>query len=569
MRDDAHIPSAPSVERLVAARSAHGDSAHTLRALRSDLGDLCAFLAQQGLTPETCDSEPLRRWQAQLGARRLAPATIARRLSSVRALFGDLVRRGERADDPSLVLVGPRSARGAARSRDGRRLRDAARRRLERGRRATCATAPILELLYGCGLRASEVCGLDVASYDAAAGTLRVIGKGDRERLVPVGEPAREALDEWLRDGRPERRRRVGGAAPERARPPALAVGRAPRARAPLARRRHRRPLAARAPARLRYPSVGGRRRAARDPGAARPRFRRDDADLRARRRPAPRARARRPPPPRLMAVETTETTEHVPREELGEIWRQYKASGDRALRDRLILTYAPLVKYVAGKLGSWLPPHVEEGDLISYGLLGLIGAIERFEPDREIKFETYAISRIRGAMIDELRSLDWVPRSVRNRAREIERAMAELENRHKRTPSDEEVAGELGITVGEFEESLTQIARSSVVALDELWSGSGAGGESTALIDTIEDPHASDPSRELLQGEMRQALAQAITRLPDRERLVVTLYYYEELTLREIGEVLSVTESRVSQLHTKAILRLRVRLQGSLDHAA
>jgi RNA polymerase sigma factor for flagellar operon FliA len=147
---------------------------------------------------------------------------------------------------------------------------------------------------------------------------------------------------------------------------------------------------------------------------------------------------------------------------------------------------------------------------------------------------------------------------------------MAELENRHKRTPSDEEVAGELGITVGEFEESLTQIARSSVVALDELWSGGGAGGgESTALIDTIEDPHAPDPTRSLLSGEMRQALAQAITRLPDRERLVVTLYYYEELTLREIGEVLSVTESRVSQLHTKAILRLRVRLQGSLDHAA
>jgi RNA polymerase sigma factor for flagellar operon FliA len=270
-----------------------------------------------------------------------------------------------------------------------------------------------------------------------------------------------------------------------------------------------------------------------------------------------------------MAAETTTDTTEHVPREELGEIWRRYKSSGDRALRDRLILTYAPLVKYVAGKLGSWLPPHVEEGDLISYGLLGLIGAIERFDINREIKFETFAISRIRGAMIDELRSLDWVPRSVRNRAREIERAMAELENRHKRSPSDEEVAGELGITLGEFEESLTQIARSSVVALDELWSGGGTAGESTALIDTIEDPHAPDPNRELMQGEMRQALAQAITRLPDRERLVVTLYYYEELTLREIGEVLSVTESRVSQLHTKAILRLRVRLQGSLDHAA
>jgi len=254
---------------------------------------------------------------------------------------------------------------------------------------------------------------------------------------------------------------------------------------------------------------------------------------------------------------------------ELRDLWRRYKEEGDGTARERLVVAYSPMVKFVAGRLGAGLPSHVEDADLISYGLVGLIGAIERFEPDREIKFETYAISRIRGAMIDELRSLDWVPRSVRNRAREIERAMAELENRHKRTPSDEEVARELGISVGEFEESLTQIARSSVVALDELWSGSGAGGESTALIDTIEDPHAPDPTRELLQGEMRQALAQAITRLPDRERLVVTLYYYEELTLREIGEVLSVTESRVSQLHTKAILRLRVRLQGSLDHAA
>ena len=251
------------------------------------------------------------------------------------------------------------------------------------------------------------------------------------------------------------------------------------------------------------------------------------------------------------------------------ELWKVFRRTKEQKLRDFFVRQYAPLVKYVAGKLGSWLPPHVEEGDLISYGLLGLIGAIERFEPDREIKFETYAISRIRGAMIDELRSLDWVPRSVRNRAREIERAMAELENRHKRTPSDEEVASELGITVGEFEESLSQIARSSVVALDELWSGGGSSGESTALIDTIEDPHAADPSRALLQGEMRQALAQAITRLPDRERLVVTLYYYEELTLREIGEVIGVTESRVSQLHTKAVLRLKARLSGGVRETA
>src|SRR3954464_9077010 len=257
----------------------------------------------------------------------------------------------------------------------------------------------------------------------------------------------------------------IRSTARERSRAAAVAFRRAQDARAPRPDRRSQRPLAARAEARIRYTSVGGGRRFARDPGVARPRIGRDDADLRARRRSPSRARARRPPPTRMMAAETTtEATEHVPREELGEIWRQYKSSGDRALRDRLILTYEPLVKYVAGKLGSGLPPHVGEGDLISYGLLGLIGAIERFEPDREIKFETYAISRIRGAMIDELRSLDWVPRSVRNRAREIERAMAELENRHKRTPSDEEIAAGFGITVGEFEDRVWAVARSAVL---------------------------------------------------------------------------------------------------------
>jgi RNA polymerase sigma factor for flagellar operon FliA len=207
----------------------------------------------------------------------------------------------------------------------------------------------------------------------------------------------------------------------------------------------------------------------------------------------------------------------------------------------------------------------VDEGDLVSYGLLGLIGAIERYDPAREIKFETYAISRIKGSIIDELRSLDWVPRSVRSRAREIERAMLELENRLKRAPTDEEVATEIGITVDEFQDSLTAISRSSVAALDELWQISTGGGDTVSLIDTIEDPHADDPSKAMSQTEVREALADAIQRLPEREKLVITLYYYEELTLREIGEVLSVTESRVSQLHTKAILRLKVRLQGSL----
>jgi len=217
-------------------------------------------------------------------------------------------------------------------------------------------------------------------------------------------------------------------------------------------------------------------------------------------------------------------------------LWREFKRTGDRALRDRLILTYAPLVKYVAGRLGSGLPAHVEEGDLVSYGLLGLIGAIERFDPERDIKFETYAIARIKGSIIDELRSMDWVPRSVRARARDIERTI--------------------------------EISRSPIAALDELWAGS-TGGDPVALIDTLEDPEAPEPQLAMAQTELREALGEAISRLPEREKLVVTLYYYEELTLREIGEVLGVTESRVSQLHTKAILRLKARLSGSVPHAA
>ena len=245
-------------------------------------------------------------------------------------------------------------------------------------------------------------------------------------------------------------------------------------------------------------------------------------------------------------------------------LWREYQSTRDPGVRDRLILTYAPLVKYVAGRLGSGLPAHVEEADLVSYGLLGLIGAIDRFDPEREIKFETYAVARIRGAIIDELRSLDWVPRSVRTRAREIERAIAELERRLHRAPTDEEIAKQVGITVEELEDSLTEISRSSIAALDELWTAT-AGGDQVALIDTIEDTSGPDPQGALAQTELKEALGEAIARLPEREKLVVTLYYYEELTLREIGEVLGVTESRVSQLHTKAILRLKARLAGGV----
>ena len=226
-------------------------------------------------------------------------------------------------------------------------------------------------------------------------------------------------------------------------------------------------------------------------------------------------------------------------------------------------MAYAPLVKYVAGRMASGLPAHVEEAELIGYGLDGLLRAIERFEPDREIKFETYAITRIKGAVLDGLRSQDWVPRSVRARAREIERVHGKLEHRLHRTPTDQEIATEMGISLDEFQESLVRISNSTVVALDELWSVSDSSGDQISLLDTLHDPDAPDPQELLDAAELKDRLAEAIAALPEREKLVIALYYYENLTLREIGEVLGVTESRVSQLHTKAVLRLKSRLQG------
>jgi RNA polymerase sigma factor for flagellar operon FliA len=246
---------------------------------------------------------------------------------------------------------------------------------------------------------------------------------------------------------------------------------------------------------------------------------------------------------------------------ELSELWRLYKAEGDERARERLVVDYSPLVKYVAGRMASGLPAHVEESDLISYGLLGLIGAIERFDPDRDIKFETYALARVKGAIIDELRSLDWVPRSVRARAREVERAHAALEGALQRAPTDGEMAAKLELGVEEFRGVLLEIANSSVLALDDLWTfADPEGGSQISILDTIRGPGAADPETEAQASELKDRLADAIESLPERERLVIALYYYENLTLREIGEVLDVTESRVSQLHTKAVIGLRSR---------
>ena len=250
---------------------------------------------------------------------------------------------------------------------------------------------------------------------------------------------------------------------------------------------------------------------------------------------------------------------------ELRELWRRYKRDGDDSARERLVVAYSPLVKFIAGRMASGLPSHVEESDLVSYGLLGLIGAIERYDLEREIKFETFAVARVKGAIIDELRSLDWVPRSVRARAREVERAHAALEGKLQRSPTDEEMAKRLEMTTDEFNGALLEIANSSVLALDDLWTFADpeGGGGQISILDTIQDPDAADPEAEAKTSELKDRLADAIESLPDRERLVIALYYYENLTLREIGEVLGVTESRISQLHTKAVLGLRSRFQA------
>lgn len=250
----------------------------------------------------------------------------------------------------------------------------------------------------------------------------------------------------------------------------------------------------------------------------------------------------------------------------LRRLWEDFKATGDAALRERLILHYSPLVKYVAGRVGVGLPPNIEQADLVSYGIFGLIDAIEKFDLERAIKFETYAINRIRGAIIDELRSIDWIPRSVRFKAREVEKAYQSLEATLQRTPTEAEVAEQMGIRIEELHSIFSQVSFVNVVALDELLHAGGERGDKMTLGDTLEDPKAPDPINLFEGEETKYILAKAINMLPEREKIVVTLYYYEGLTLAEIGQVLGVTESRICQMHTKAVLQLRAKLAESHD---
>jgi RNA polymerase sigma factor FliA len=241
-------------------------------------------------------------------------------------------------------------------------------------------------------------------------------------------------------------------------------------------------------------------------------------------------------------------------------IWERYKTEGDPGARERLILQYAPLVKYVAGRVSVGLPASIEHADLVSYGMFGLIDAIEKFDLDKGVKFETYAIARIKGAIIDELRSIDWIPRSVRAKARDLEAALSRLETRLRRAPSEQELADELGVGLKELRQMLTQVSLVSLVALDETFAG-GDDNDRQALVDTLQDPRTPDPESAFEDAELRHILADAINRMTEREKTVIVLYYFEGMTLAQIGEILGVTESRVCQMHTKAVLGLRTKI--------
>mgnify|MGYP000076624303 FL=1 len=252
--------------------------------------------------------------------------------------------------------------------------------------------------------------------------------------------------------------------------------------------------------------------------------------------------------------AESMESGEH-------ELWQEYSRTRSKAAREALILKYAPLVKYVAGRVAIGLPPNVDLDDLVSFGIFGLIDALEKYDPSKGIKFETYAIARIRGAILDGLRSNDWVPRSVRRKARELERVCAELEHRLGRSATDAEICAAMNLTMEEFHELLAEVSCTTLTSLDELWFVHGNEEESVRVMDLVRDAESNDPIRLMENEELKRELAEAIAKLPERERLVVALYYYEGLTLKEIGEILEVSESRVSQIHTKAVLRLRGRL--------
>lgn len=251
-----------------------------------------------------------------------------------------------------------------------------------------------------------------------------------------------------------------------------------------------------------------------------------------------------------------------IAEQDLAEMWSDYTRSKETAIRDALIENYLYLVKYVAGKMSMSVPPSVEVDDLVSAGVVGLMDAIEKYDPSRDTKFETYAVSRIRGAIVDDLRSLDWVPRSVRRKARLLEEAYSYLEGELHRPATDEEVSNRLNVPVSELRTITEEVASAGLLSLDD-FVGNQDGEKTTRVIDLVCSKNGDSPTASIEMDEMKEVLAKSILNLPEKERTVLALYYYEDMTLKEIGRTLGVSESRISQIHTKAMLRLKGRLRS------
>jgi len=246
---------------------------------------------------------------------------------------------------------------------------------------------------------------------------------------------------------------------------------------------------------------------------------------------------------------------------DLDTLWTEYKEHSSATARDKLLAEYTPLVRYTAQRMAINLPKSVQLGDLIGAGVIGLIKAVESFDSGRETKFETYATHKIRGAILDDLREQDWIPRSIRQKARMIKNAYAELEKKIGRTPYDNEVAEHLKLKPIEFEELLSEVAPTTIISLNEVISDNYGESTNMSLIDTLEDESAENPLDRLSLEEIKKVLADALLSLPENERQVIALYHYEELTLKEIGIAMNITESRVSQIHSKAMLKLKAKL--------
>lgn len=241
-------------------------------------------------------------------------------------------------------------------------------------------------------------------------------------------------------------------------------------------------------------------------------------------------------------------------------LWVSYRTGKDKSIRDYFVRQYAPLVRYVAGKVAVGMPGSVEFDDLVGYGVFGLFDAIEKFDPTKHVKFKTYAVTRIRGAIFDELRSNDWVPRSVRQKARELEDTVRQLESLLGRSATDQEIAQEMNLPLKDFQDLLMKVSSTSIMSLNDLWQSSD-DSDNVSIVESVESPASLNPDVIVERNEIKRVMLEALQELPEKEQRVLALYYYEELTLREIGEVLEVTESRISQLHTKAIIRLRAKL--------